>query len=96
VLSICCSPDESLLDLWWYRYKLPDTHTQDYTGYHKISVHLMITIQVTPLSQHTPFLPHHLAQSDCLAVDHRGQGDTKLTLMPSLIPDSHYVIMVRD
>jgi hypothetical protein len=29
----------------------------------KVSVHLMITIQLTPLSQHTSFLPHYLAQS---------------------------------
>jgi hypothetical protein len=58
----------------------------------KKSVHLMIT----PLSQHTSFLPHHLAQSDCLAADRQGQGDTRLTLTPSVIRNSNYVIMVSD
>jgi hypothetical protein len=38
--------------------------------------------------------PHYLAQSDCLAVDRQGQGDTILTLTPSVIPNSNYVIMV--
>jgi hypothetical protein len=52
--------------------------------------------QVTPLSKHTSFLPHHLAQSDCLAADRHGQGDTRLTLTPSVIPNSNYVIMVTD
>jgi hypothetical protein len=36
--------------------------------------------QITPLSQHTSFLPHYLAQSDFLAADRQGQGDTTLTL----------------
>jgi hypothetical protein len=46
--------------------------------------------------QHTSFLPHYVAQSDCLSADHQGQGDTRLTLMPSIIPNSNYVIMVSD
>jgi hypothetical protein len=46
--------------------------------------------------QHTSYLPHYLAQSDCLAADRQGQGDTRLTLTPSLIPNSNYVIMVSD
>jgi hypothetical protein len=62
----------------------------------KVSVHLMITVQITPLSQHTSFLPHYLAQSDCLAANRQGQGDTRLTLMPSVIPNSNYVITVSD
>jgi hypothetical protein len=49
---------------------------------------------ITPLSQHTSFLPHYLAQSDCLAADRQGQADTRLTLTPSVIPNSNYVIMV--
>jgi hypothetical protein len=65
-------------------------------GDQKVSVHLMITIQITPLSQHTSFLPHYLAQSDYLAADRQGQGDTRLTLTPSVIPNSNYVIMVSD
>jgi hypothetical protein len=48
----------------------------------------MITIQ--------SFLPHYLAQPDCLAADRQDQGDTKLTLTPSLIPNSNYVIIVSD
>jgi hypothetical protein len=44
------------------------------TGDQTVSVHLMITIQITLLSQHTSFLPHYLAQSDCLAADRQGQG----------------------
>jgi hypothetical protein len=46
--------------------------------------------------QNTSFLPHYLAQSDCLAADRQGQGDTRLTLTPSVIPNSNYVIMVSD
>jgi hypothetical protein len=61
-------------------------------GDQKVSVHLMIT----PLSQHTSFLPHYLAQSDYLAADRQGQGDTRLTLMPSVIPNPNYVIMVTE
>jgi hypothetical protein len=40
--------------------------------------------------------PHYLAQSDCLAADSQGQGDTRLTQTPSVIPNSNYVIMVID
>jgi hypothetical protein len=43
---------------------------------------------------HTSFLPHYVAQSDCLAVDRLGQGDTILTLTPSVIPNFNYVFMV--
>jgi len=50
-------------------------------GDQEISVHLM---------------PHYLTRSDCLAADHQGQGDTRLTLTPSDIPTCNYVIMVSD
>jgi hypothetical protein len=38
----------------------------------------------------------YLAQTDCLAADRQGQGDTRLTPVPSVIPKSNYVIMVSD
>jgi hypothetical protein len=50
----------------------------------------------SPCAQHTSFLPHYVAQSDCLAADHQGQGDRRLKLTPSVIPNSNYVIMVSD
>jgi hypothetical protein len=37
-----------------------------------------------------------VAQSECLAADRQGKGDTKLTLTPSVIPNSNCVIMVSD
>jgi hypothetical protein len=39
--------------------------------------------------------PHYLSQSDCLAAYRQGQVDTRLTLTPSVIPNSNYVIMVK-
>jgi hypothetical protein len=39
---------------------------------------------------------YYLAQSDCLAADRQGQGDTRLTVTPSVITNSNYVIMVSD
>jgi hypothetical protein len=59
-------------------------------GDEKVSVHLMITIP------HTSFLPHYLAQSDCLVAERQGQRDTRITLTPSVIPNSNYVITVSD
>jgi hypothetical protein len=38
----------------------------------------------------------YLAQSDCLAADRQGQGDTRLTLTPSVILNSNHVFMVND
>jgi hypothetical protein len=35
-------------------------------------------------------------KSDCLSSDRQGQGDTSLTLTPSFIPNSNYVIMVNE
>jgi hypothetical protein len=46
--------------------------------------------------QYTSFLSHYLAQSYCLAADRQGQGDTRHSLTPSVIPNSNYVIMVSD
>jgi hypothetical protein len=46
------------------------------------------------LVHNTYFFPHYLDQSGCLAADRQGQGDTRLTLTPSVIPNSNYVIMV--
>jgi hypothetical protein len=37
-----------------------------------------------------------LAQSDSLAADRQGQGDTTLTLTPSVIPNYNYVTMSSD
>jgi hypothetical protein len=34
------------------------------------------------------------SQSDCLAADRQGQGDTRLTLTSSVIPNSNHVITV--
>jgi hypothetical protein len=67
-------------------------------GDKKVSVHLMITIQeFTSNVQSVPRQsPHYLAQSDCLAADRQGQGDIRLALTPSVIPNSNYVIMVSD
>jgi hypothetical protein len=60
-------------------------------GDQKFYVHLMITIKkVTSNVQSVP------RQSDCLAADRQDQGDTRLTLTPSVIPNSNYVIMVSD
>ena len=58
-------------------------------GDQKVSVHLMITIQkVTSYVQSVP------RQSPTF-ID-RARGDTRITLTPSVIPDSNYVIMVGD
>jgi hypothetical protein len=58
-------------------------------GDQKLLVHLMITIQkVTSNAQSV--------NPDCLAADRQDQGDTRLTLTPSDIPNSNYVIMVCD
>jgi hypothetical protein len=46
--------------------------------------------------QYTSFLSHYWAQSYCSAADRQGQGDNRLTLTPSVIPNSNYVIMVID
>jgi hypothetical protein len=53
------------------------------TGEQKVFVHLMITIQLQVMFKVSP-------------ADHQGQGDTRLTLTPSVIPNSNYVIIVSD
>jgi hypothetical protein len=65
-------------------------------GDQKVYVHLIITIQIIPLSQHTSFFPHFLAQFDCLAADRQDQGDTRFTLTQSVIHNANYVITVSD
>jgi hypothetical protein len=37
-----------------------------------------------------------LLGSICLTADRQGQGDTRLTLTPSVIPNSNYVIVASD
>jgi hypothetical protein len=54
-------------------------------------MHLIIIIRKV-----TSFLPHYLAQTDFLAADCQGQGNTILTLTPSLIFNSKYIIMVSN
>jgi hypothetical protein len=39
---------------------------------------------------------NYLAQSDGFAAYRQGQGDTKLPVTPSFIPNSNYVIMISD
>jgi hypothetical protein len=39
---------------------------------------------------------HYLAQSDCLAADRQNEGNTRLTLTPSVVLNSIYVITVSD
>jgi hypothetical protein len=43
-----------------------------------------------------PPVSRHSAQFDCLAADPQGQGDIRLTLTPSVTPNSNNVIMVSD
>jgi hypothetical protein len=61
-------------------------------GDQNVSVHL----DDYNTESYTSFLPHYLAQSDCLAADRQGQWDTRLILTPSVIPNSNYVSMVSD
>jgi hypothetical protein len=46
--------------------------------------------------QYTSFLPQYVVLSDCLTADCQGQGDSRLTLTPSVIPNSNYVNMISD
>jgi hypothetical protein len=48
------------------------------------------------VSVHHHHLPHYFAQSDCLAADRQVEGDTRLTLTPSVFLNSYNVIMVSD
>jgi hypothetical protein len=58
-------------------------------GDQKVSVHLVTIQKVTSNA-------HYLDQSDCLAADRQGQGDSRLTLTSSVFPNFNYVIMVSD
>jgi hypothetical protein len=49
-----------------------------------------------PDDYNTEGYKEYLTQSDCLAADRQGQEDTTLTLTPSVIPNSNYVIMLSD
>jgi hypothetical protein len=51
---------------------------------------------VTSNVQSVPRLSQYLAQSDGLAADRQGQEGTRLTLTPSVITNSNYVITVSD
>jgi hypothetical protein len=53
----------------------------------KVSVHLMIRIQKVTIN---------VQRSDCFLSDRQGQGDTRLTLMPFIVPNSNYVLMVNN
>jgi hypothetical protein len=70
-------------------YECP--HTEELQGDQKVSVHLMIIIQ--KVTSNVPSVPR---QSADMAADRQGQGDTRLTLTPSVIHNSKYVIMVSD
>ena len=62
-----------------------ETGEQEIQSDQKVSVHLMT---VTLLPQHTSFMPHYLAQSDCLVADRQSQGNTRLTLPPPVSRNS--------
>jgi hypothetical protein len=61
----------------------------------KVSVHLMITVQ--KVTSNVQSVPH---QSPDIFIeplaDPQGQGNTRFTLTPSVIPNTNYVIMVSD
>jgi hypothetical protein len=91
-ISVFCVPiiDGSLVE--WYRQGTPEV-----PGYKPFPMELCLKKYLcTWWLQNTSFLPHYLSQSDCLTADRQGQGDTRLTLTPSVIPNSNYVIMVSD
>jgi hypothetical protein len=64
-------------------------------GDQKVSGHVMITIQEV-MFKVSPASLHYYWFIDYLAADRQGQGDTRLTQTPSVIPNSKYVIMVSD
>jgi hypothetical protein len=66
------------------------THTQ---SDHKVSVHLMITIEKVTSNVQSVLRKSPNIQLSLLG-SRPGQGDTRLTLTPSVIPNSNYVIMV--
>jgi hypothetical protein len=76
-------------------FSLPYNFCQKHLSFYRVIKKSLCTWWLQ-LSQHTSFLLHYLAQSYCLAADRQGQGGTRLTLTPSVIPNSNYVIMVSD
>jgi hypothetical protein len=52
---------------------------------------LQAMFKVSPASLQT-----FIDKTKCVPEDRQGQGDTRLTLTPSVIPNSNYVIMVSD
>jgi hypothetical protein len=52
---------------------------------------LQVVFIVFPVSLKT-----FIETPNCLAADRQGHEDTRLTLTPSVIPNSNYVIMVSD
>jgi hypothetical protein len=68
-----------------------NTHS-NIQGDQNVSVHLLITIQKVTNN----FKSVHRQSPNCLAADRQSQGDTKLTLTQSVIPNSNYVIMVTE
>jgi hypothetical protein len=65
-------------------------------GYQKVSVHLMITVQKVTFKVSLASLQTFTDTPNCVLEDRQGQGDTRLTLTQSVIPNSNYVIMVSD
>jgi hypothetical protein len=59
-------------------------------------VYIWISISIYILMITIQNVTNYLAESDCLAADRQGQGDTRLTLTPSVISNSNYVIMIID
>jgi hypothetical protein len=86
--------DDSTIRRRKYDVYMPDNTSKNINtsikqGDQKVSVQLMISI-------HTSFLTHYLAQSNCFTANRQGQEDTRLTLTPSVIPNSNYFIMVSE
>jgi hypothetical protein len=88
-LKACCT-SSSIAEV---PCRYSDSNTQGISssllqGDQKVSVHLMNTIQKVTSNVQSVF--------DCLSADRQGQGDTRLTLTPSIIPNYNYVIIVSD
>jgi hypothetical protein len=79
-----------MCNIYIYIYISVFQYTLVIPGDQKVFVlHLMITIQkITCMLK--------VSQSDWLAPDRQGQGDTRTTLTPSVIPNSNYVFMVSN
>jgi hypothetical protein len=84
-----------ICDNWYVLYILVDCRRAIIQGDQKVSVHLMITIQkiTSNVQSVPPPVSRHLLTR---RTDRQCQGDTRLTLAPSVIPNSKYFIMVSD